>query len=115
MDLKAYIVLKPVDKKHQLKEDYLVLDHDQPTKVVRIHDPYEGYAGFKRIPEQKPGAEFHFKCEKVIENTVTAVHKESHEEIVKEVVKGERNGFVIQYGQSKSGKGSTLFGNLKHK
>lgn len=44
MDLKAYIVIKPVDKKHQLKEDYLIVGDDY--KGVKIHDPYGGNAGF---------------------------------------------------------------------
>ena len=64
MELKSYIVLKQVDKKHQLKDDYVLVSEDH--KSVRIHDPYGGNAGFQRIPEQKPGAEFNFKCDKII-------------------------------------------------
>lgn len=38
MELKTYISLKEVDKKHQLKEDYVLIGPDK--KSVKIHDPY---------------------------------------------------------------------------
>jgi hypothetical protein len=44
MELKTYINLKEVDKKHQLKADYVVLNSDK--KSVKIHDPYNGNSGF---------------------------------------------------------------------
>ena len=44
MELKSYINLKEVDKKHQLKEDYVVVGSDK--KSLSIHDPYNGMAGF---------------------------------------------------------------------
>ncbi len=65
MELKTYVHIREVDKRHQLKDDYVLVSEDH--KTVRIHDPYEGNAGFKRIPEQKKGAEFTFKCDKVVE------------------------------------------------
>lgn len=37
-------MIKSVDKKHQLKDDYVVVGDDR--KSVKIHDPYNGAAGF---------------------------------------------------------------------
>lgn len=65
MELKQFLVVKQVDKKHQLKEDFVIVGSDK--KTVSIHDPYNGASGLQRIPEQKQGVEFSFKVDKVIE------------------------------------------------
>ena len=65
MELKSYIINKQVDKKHQLKEDFVIIQQDK--KSLKIHDPYGGNAGLQRIPEQKQGAEFLFRGDKIVE------------------------------------------------
>ena len=65
MELNTYINIKEVDKKHQLKEDYVVVGADK--RSVRIHDPYYGGAGLQRVMQQKADAEFLFKCDRVVE------------------------------------------------
>jgi hypothetical protein len=51
--------VKPVDKKHQLKADYVVVS--QNKKEVKVHDPYNGSVGTQRLPQEfPPGTKFNF-------------------------------------------------------
>eukprot|EP00347_Sterkiella_histriomuscorum_P016482 403353010 len=115
MELKSYLIVKQVDKKHQLKEDYVIIQPDK--KSVKIHDPYNGQSGLQRIPEQKSGAEFQFKVDKIIEGGLqqspTVIFKDAFEEIVTNAISNSKNGVIFAYGQTKSGKSSNLFGSKK--
>ncbi|CDW90581.1 UNKNOWN [Stylonychia lemnae] len=115
MELKSYIVIKQVDKKHQLKDDFVVVGQDK--KSIKIHDPYGGASGLQRIPEQKSGAEFSFRVDKVLEGgshkSPTQIFRDSCDEIVNNVINNMKNGMIISYGQSKSGKSTNFFGNYK--
>ena len=70
MELKSFVSIKQVDKKHQLKEDFVLVASDK--KSLKIFDPYQGKTGYTRIPEQKANSEFLFKCDKIFETSTSS-------------------------------------------
>ncbi len=104
-DLRVFFNLKTVDKKHQLKEDYVTVN---PSKrSLKINDPYKGSIGYQRISEHKQGQEFVFKANKVFQKG-ESLYADCCEPAVRQTLSGAKNSVIFLYGQSKSGKSTTL-------